>query len=82
MGAKTHFEEPGVLIIDSTNVECTQPDPALVCKLRASYYLMGVLLGRFGHAHVALPGGCNSAPRPIDQHMQGFRALGAEVPTR
>ena len=79
MGAKTHFEEPGVLIIDSTNVECTQPDPALVCKLRASYYLMGVLLGRFGHAHVALPGGCNFASRPIDQHIKGFRALGAEV---
>ena len=79
MGAKTHFEEPGVLIIDSANVECTQPDPALVCKLRASYYLMGVLLGRFGHAHVALPGGCNFASRPIDQHIKGFRALGAEV---
>ena len=79
MGAKTHFEEPGVLIIDSTNVECTQPDPDLVCKLRASYYLMGVLLGRFGHAHVALPGGCNFASRPIDQHIKGFRALGAEV---
>ena len=79
MGAKTHFEEPGVLIIDSSNVECTQPDPTLVCKLRASYYLMGVLLGRFGHAHVALPGGCNFASRPIDQHLKGFRALGAEV---
>ena len=79
MGAKTHFEEPGVLIIDSTNVECTQPDPALVCKLRASYYLMGVLLGRFGHAHVALPGGCNFAVRPIDQHIKGFRGLGAAV---
>ncbi len=79
MGAKTHFEEPGVLIIDSSNVECTQPDPQLVCQLRASYYLMGVLLGRFGHAHVALPGGCNFASRPIDQHIKGFRALGAEV---
>ena len=79
MGAKTHFEEPGVLIVDSTNVECTQPDPELVRKMRASYYLMGALLGRFGHAHVALPGGCNFASRPIDQHIKGFRALGAEV---
>ena len=79
MGAKIHFEEPGVLVIDSTNVECTQPDPDLVRKMRASYYLMGVLLGRFGHAHVALPGGCNFASRPIDQHLKGFRALGAEV---
>jgi len=79
MGAKVQFEEPGVLLIDSANVECTQPDPKLVCKLRASYYLMGVLMGRFGHAHVALPGGCNFASRPIDQHIKGFRALGAEV---
>ena len=79
MGAKLHFEESGVLVIDSTNVSCTQPDAQLVCKLRASYYLMGVLLGRFGHAHVALPGGCNFASRPIDQHIKGFWALGAEV---
>ena len=79
MGAKLHFEEPGVLIIDSTNVSCTQPDAELVRKMRASYYLMGVLLGRFGHAHVALPGGCNFASRPIDQHLKGFRGLGAEV---
>ena len=79
MGAKIHFEEPGLLVIDSSNVECTQPDPDLVRKMRASYYLMGVLLGRFGHAHVALPGGCNFASRPIDQHIKGFLALGAEV---
>ena len=79
MGAKLHFEEPGVLIIDSTHVSCTQPDAELVRKMRASYYLMGVLLGRFGHAHVALPGGCNFASRPIDQHLKGFRSLGAEV---
>ena len=79
MGAKLHFEEPGVLVIGSTNVSCTQPDGELVRKMRASYYLMGVLLGRFGHAHVALPGGCNFASRPIDQHLKGFRGLGAEV---
>ncbi len=79
MGAKIEFIEPGVLRIDSSAVECTQPDPTLVRKMRASYYLMGVLLGRFGHAHVALPGGCNFAARPIDQHIKGFWALGAEV---
>ena len=79
MGAKLRQEEPGVWIIDSTNVSCTQPNKELVCKLRASYYLMGVLLGRFGHAHVALPGGCNFASRPIDQHIKGFWSLGAEV---
>lgn len=48
-------------------------------KLRASYYLMGALLGRFGEATIGLPGGCNFEPRPIDQHMKGFEALGAEV---
>ena len=79
MGAKICTEEPGVLVIDSSRVTDSEPDPALVRKMRASYYLMGVLLGRFGRAHVALPGGCNFASRPIDQHIKGFRALGAEV---
>ncbi|MGE5579790.1 MAG: UDP-N-acetylglucosamine 1-carboxyvinyltransferase [Bacillota bacterium] len=51
----------------------------LVRKLRASYYLMGVLLAKFGKAEVGLPGGCDIGPRPIDQHLKGFRALGAEV---
>jgi UDP-N-acetylglucosamine 1-carboxyvinyltransferase len=50
-----------------------------VKKLRASYYLMGALLGRFGEAVVGLPGGCNFEPRPIDQHIKGFEALGATV---
>ncbi len=51
----------------------------LVRKLRASYYLMGVLLAKFGKAEVGLPGGCDIGPRPIDQHLKGFRALGADV---
>ena len=50
-----------------------------VKKLRASYYLMGALLGRFGEAVIGLPGGCNFEPRPIDQHIKGFEALGATV---
>lgn len=52
-----------------------------VKKLRASYYLMGALLGRFGEAVIGLPGGCNFEPRPIDQHIKGFEALGARVTT-
>ena len=48
-------------------------------KIRASYYLLGALLGKYKHAEVALPGGCNIGSRPIDQHLKGFRALGAEV---
>ncbi len=51
----------------------------LVKKLRASYYLMGVLLAKFGKAEVGLPGGCDIGPRPIDQHLKGFRALGANA---
>lgn len=48
-------------------------------KIRASYYLLGALLGKYRHAEVALPGGCNIGSRPIDQHLKGFRALGADV---
>ncbi len=51
----------------------------LVKKLRASYYLIGVLLAKFGRAEVGLPGGCDIGPRPIDQHLKGFRAMGAKV---
>ena len=79
MGAVITYPEPGVVEIDSTDVTSTCPEPELVKKMRASYYLMGVLLGRFGKCHVALPGGCNFASRPIDQHIKGFAALGADV---
>ena len=79
MGAKIVSPERNVVEIDCSEVLCTEPDADLVKKMRASYYLMGALLGRFGKAHVALPGGCNFASRPIDQHIKGFWALGAEV---
>ena len=79
MGAKIVSPEPNVVEIDCSQVQCTEPDAELVRKMRASYYLMGALLGRFGKAHVALPGGCNFASRPIDQHIKGFLGLGADV---
>ncbi len=79
MGAQVTHEEPGVVLLDCTNIKKTNPNPELVRKMRASYYLMGALLSRFGKASVALPGGCNFASRPIDQHIKGFRALGAVV---
>ena len=78
MGAKIQKTD-GVVDIDCTDICNTEPDPALVKKLRASYYFMGALLGRFGRSHVALPGGCSFASRPIDQHIKGFKALGAVV---
>ncbi len=79
MGVSVEHPEIGVVVLDSTHVTCTEPETELVKKLRASYYLMGALLGRFHKAHVALPGGCNFAVRPIDQHIKGFRGLGASV---
>ena len=75
MGAIITNPEPSVVVIDCSNITNTVPDPELVKKMRASYYLMGALLGRYGRAHVALPGGCNFASRPIDQHIKGFAAL-------
>ena len=79
IGAVITREEPGTVILDCTNITNTHPNPELVRKMRASYYLMGALMSRFGNANVALPGGCNFASRPIDQHIKGFRALGADV---
>ena len=75
MGAKLASPEPGVVEIDCTDIQCSEPDQQLVRRMRASYYLMGALLGRFGRAHVALPGGCNFASRPIDQHIKGFNIM-------
>lgn len=54
-------------------------DDGYIKKIRASYYMLGALLGKYKIAQVALPGGCNIGSRPIDQHLKGFRALGAEV---
>ena len=79
MGVSVEQPETGVVVLDSSNVTCMEPATDLVKKLRASYYFMGALLGRFQQAHVALPGGCNFAVRPIDQHIKGFRGLGAAV---
>jgi len=79
LGAKVAQPEPGVVELDCSNIKKTHPNPELVRKMRASYYLMGALLSRFGRAEVALPGGCNFASRPIDQHIKGFTALGADV---
>ena len=79
MGAVVTKEPDGVVVLDCTNITSTNPNPDLVRKMRASYYIMGALLSRFHQASVALPGGCNFASRPIDQHIKGFRALGAKV---
>jgi len=66
--------------IDCSHIRSTRTSYELARKIRASYYLIGALLGRFGQAEVAMPGGCNfGGVRPIDQHVKGFTALGAKV---
>lgn len=67
------------LIIDPTNMKNTDLVQDAVTKLRASYYFMGALLGKYGHIRMKMPGGCYLGPRPIDLHIKGFEALGAEV---
>ena len=65
--------------INASNIREFTIDDGYIKKIRASYYMLGALLGRFNKAEVALPGGCNIGSRPIDQHLKGFRALGAKV---
>lgn len=81
LGAKVVEDENDErnLLIDPTNVSSFKPPTLLINKLRASYYLMGSLLGRFLQVEVPMPGGCDLGPRPIDQHIKGFSALGANV---
>ncbi|MER2261329.1 MAG: UDP-N-acetylglucosamine 1-carboxyvinyltransferase [Psychrobacillus sp.] len=78
VGAKVTFSD-GTMVIDPTNVVDMPMPNGNIKKLRASYYLMGVMLGKFKKAAIGLPGGCHLGPRPIDQHIKGFEALGAEV---
>ena len=79
LGARVRVLNRHTVEIDSRHVHSTTPSFDLVRRIRASYYLLGALLGRFGKATVAMPGGCNFGVRPIDQHVKGFRAMGAEV---
>lgn len=65
--------------VNASNIHSLTIDDGYIKKIRASYYMLGALLGRFNTAEVALPGGCNIGSRPIDQHLKGFRALGAKV---
>ena len=79
IGAKCEYLDSGVLKIDTKNVTPVKADFESVKKIRASYYVLGALLGRFKTAEVALPGGCNFGSRPIDQHIKGLESLGAAI---
>ena len=79
LGAKITWVSENELTIDTRNISCYQAPIDMTSKFRASYYLIGALLGRCKSAEVGLPGGCNLGARPIDQHIKGFEALGATV---
>lgn len=78
MGAVVKRINKSTLYIDPTKIHTSAAVSESVRGMRASYYLLGALLGRFNKAYVALPGGCNFGTRPIDQHLKGFAALGAD----
>ncbi len=73
------IEKDDHLIIDPTDMRNVDLDDDVVTKLRASYYFMGALLGKYGYVRMKMPGGCYLGPRPIDLHIKGFEALGATV---
>lgn len=79
LGAKIEKIDDTTYEIDSSTINSYVVTHDLTKHLRASYYLIGALLARFGRAKVAMPGGCNFGVRPIDQHIKGFEILGAEV---
>jgi UDP-N-acetylglucosamine 1-carboxyvinyltransferase len=78
LGGACEFIDEHTLEIDSRNIEDCSLTQEPLKNMRGSYYFMGALLGRFGHAEVLMPGGCNFGPRPIDYHLKGFKALGAK----
>ena len=83
LGAKVRVLNRSDVELDCRHIVTTRAPQELAHKLRASYYLIGALLGRFGEAEVSMPGGCNfGGVRPIDQHIKGFVAMGADVDVR
>ncbi len=79
IGVKCEFMDKHKLLVDSSNITSCTMNYDSVKQMRASYYLLGALLGRFGQAAVPIPGGCNLGVRPIDLHIKGFEALGAKI---
>ena len=81
LGAKIKWNNENEVTIDTREISTTVAPLELTSKFRASYYMIGALLGRKGSVTVGMPGGCNLGARPIDQHIKGFEALGATVET-
>ncbi len=81
LGAEIEVIDKNTVVIDCTPVNSHHPQDELARRMRGSSYLIGALLGRFRECTVAMPGGCDFGTRPIDQHIKGFEALGAECDT-
>lgn len=79
IGAKVEYVDKNTVKINGSHISSVSIDYEFIRKIRASYYLLGALLGKYRRSQVALPGGCNIGSRPIDQHIKGFKALGATV---
>ncbi len=79
LGARVAWTGDNSIQIDPSGIKPVTPPYELVKKLRASYYLMGIMLARFGRGKVPVPGGCDLGPRPIDQHIKGLSSLGADI---
>ena len=79
IGARVEKISPSVVKINGSTIGDVSVEYEFIKKIRASYYLLGALLGKYKNAEVPLPGGCNIGSRPIDQHLNGFRAMGASV---
>ena len=79
LGAKITWNNAHSITIDTTNITTTKAPLDLTSKFRASYYIIGAMLGRKGEIEVGMPGGCKLGARPIDQHIKGFEMLGATV---
>ena len=82
IGVKVERITRHAVMINGSNIGGVSVDYELIKKIRASYYLLGALLGKYKRAEVPLPGGCNIGSRPIDLHLKGFKALGAKVTIR
>ena len=82
IGATVDRIDRHTAVINGVTIGSVEVEYEYIKKIRASYYLLGALLGKYKRAEVPLPGGCNIGSRPIDQHLKGFRALGAEVEIR
>ena len=82
LGAKIEYISKNEIIIDNSQIESAIASYDLTSKFRASYYLLGALIGRFNKVQIGLPGGCRLGARPIDQHIKAFKKLGAKIIVR